>query len=73
MRHFSSQRVSLWMVECQHTEAQYKASERGSCRKSLEESSKKSLEKIRMQPTLRNVTFRIWSQHNGWSLLSGAS
>ncbi len=48
MRHLSSQPFFLWMVESQRVEAQYEAPERGSCRKSLEESSKKSFEKIRM-------------------------
>ena len=38
-----------------------------------EESSKKGLEKIRIQPTLGNVTFSIWSQNDRRSLLSGAS
>lgn len=73
MRHLSSQPFSLWMVESQRAEAQYEAPGRGSWRKSLEESSKKSFEKIRIQPTLGNAIFSIWSQKSRRSLLSGAS
>ncbi len=73
MRHLSSQYFYLWMVESQRAEAQYEAPERGSCRKSLGEWSKKIFEKIRIQSTVRNVTFGIWSQNDGRSLLGRTS
>ena len=73
MRHLSSQYFYLWMVESQRAEAQYKAPERGSCRKSLGEWSKKIFEKIRIQSTVRNVTFSIRSQSLGQARSSGAT
>ncbi len=55
-------------VEC--TDA---SPERGSCRKSLEEWSKKIIEKIRIQSTVGNVSFSIWSPNDRRCLLSCAS